>query len=933
METADQLSSVIGGAVGLLGLAVSLIALRSPTSAAAPSITDGGADGSWVRAAAAYASYRAPAIQAPVRGRDSELANLEGLAAGRDGALVVICGTGGLGKTTLAAQATWQAKSEGRAVFWVRWQDDAARIAHDLTRIAQALGLPETRLHDAQSGRKALVDVVWEHLASVKGWVIVIDNADAPRSLGSGSEPPGSYRGWVRPDGGGLLLVTSRDTARATWGPRARLVPLKALAAGASGTVLRDAAPAAGSPEEAAALGERLGGLPLALDTAGRYLANPTSRYRTFTGYQHALNTEFGDLLGAEHPHADDPEVARTVVRHTFDLSLAQLHDDGWTLARPALFLLALLAPSPVPRAFLTPALLTDATGRSATAAELDAVLAALHQYGLISTQTQPSAESGSEQLLTIGQVVMHPLVQEVIALTEPPGVDRATCYTALGAHLIQIVRDTVNAGRAGWSTARLLAPHLPPLLHRTSHANFIPTRDSLSDLADALQDAGATAERHLLRQCVLDAEAERLGPDHPDTLNSRGNLGLALGDLGRHQEAADLHQQALDECERVLGPDHPHTLTSRHNLGIALHLLGRRQEAADLYQRIVGDRERVLGPDHPDTLTSRNNFGIALNALGRYQQAVDLHQQTLDESERVLGPDHPNTLSSRNNLGLALHGLGRHQEAVDLHQRTLDERARVLGPDHPNTLTSRNNLGLALNALGRYQQAVDLHQQTLDESERVLGPHHPNTLSSRSNLGVAQHRLGRHEEAAENLAQNVADCERVLGPDHPSTLTSRNNLGLVLNGLGRHQDAADLHQQTLADHERVLGPDHPRTLNSRHNLGTALHALGRHQEAADLLERSLADSVRVLGPDHPDTHTSRGILGLVLYRLRRYQEAADIFQQTLADCERVLGADHPQTITSRSNLATARAALARAQRWRLPWRRSRRFPPAADRP
>ncbi|MGW6373726.1 tetratricopeptide repeat protein, partial [Streptomyces niveus] len=684
LETADQLSSVIGGTVGLLSLAVSLIALRSPAPAT-PSVTGGGAGGRWVRAAAAHPSYRAPAIQNPVRGRDSQLADLQGLAASRGGGLVVVCGTGGLGKTTLAAQAAQQAETQGRAVFWVRWQDDAARLAHDLTRIAQELGLPENRLRDAQSGRAALVDVVWEHLAVVRGWVIVIDNVDTPRNLGPGSEPTGSYRGWVRPDGAGLLLVTTRDTAHATWGSRARLVPLEPLSSDVSGAVLRDAAPAAGTAVEAAALGERLGGLPLALDTAGRYLASPTSRYRTFAAYGHALATEFGDLVGAEHPQAADPEVARTVVRHTFDLSLTQLHNDGYTLARPALFLLALLAAAPVPRAFLTPALLTNATGQRATGAELDAALAGLHQYGLINTPVPPPAGNGGGQALTVGQVVLHPLVRDVIALAAPPGTDHATCHTALGTHLTRAVQDTVSAGQADWPTARLLAPHLPPLLHRTPHADFANTRNLLTNLANTLHDAGATAEHHLLRQCVLDAQTHHQGPDHPHTLASRNNLASALNALGRHQEAAHLHQRNLTHRERVLGPDHPDTLTSRGNLGNALHGLGRHQEAADLHQRNLTDRERVLGPDHPHTLTSRGNLATALDELGRHQEAAHLNQQNLTHRERVQGPDHPHTLDSRNNLGNALHGLGRHQEAAHLHQRNLTDRERVLGPDHPH--------------------------------------------------------------------------------------------------------------------------------------------------------------------------------------------------------------------------------------------------------
>ncbi|MFD4116812.1 ATP-binding protein [Streptomyces niveus] len=190
LETADQLSSVIGGTVGLVGLVVSLVALRSPAPAT-PSVTGGGAGTDWVRAAATHPSYRAPTVQGPVRGRDRELADLQGLAADREGGLVVVCGTGGLGKTTLAAHAAQQAETQGRAVFWVRWQDDAARLAHDLTRIAQALGLPETRLHDAQSGRAALVDVVWEQLAAVRGWVIVIDNVDTPPQPRSWQRAPG----------------------------------------------------------------------------------------------------------------------------------------------------------------------------------------------------------------------------------------------------------------------------------------------------------------------------------------------------------------------------------------------------------------------------------------------------------------------------------------------------------------------------------------------------------------------------------------------------------------------------------------------------------------------------------------------------------------------------------------------------------------------
>ncbi|MET7416262.1 hypothetical protein [Streptomyces rubiginosohelvolus] len=329
------------------------------------------------RIAAGGHSMNPPTVPAPVRGREAELERIGSLVRGPGGGMAVVCGAGGLGKTTLAAEAAAQARDQGQVVVWVRWRDDPDQLGQDLAQAAHILGLPEARLEEARTGRVSLVDAVWEHLATVTGWLIVVDNVDTPSRVGPGSGLPAAYRGWLRPHGSGVLLVTSRDTTRQTWGPDADMLHLQPLADDAGAAVLLDAAPHAGTEAEAEALAARLGGLPLALNAAGTYLSVPTSRHRTFTAYQHALEAEFADLLGAEHPAAaTDPAVARRVVRHTWDLSLDQLHSDGYSLARPVLQLLALLEPAPVPRTLMTPELVTDATGLPATAATVDAAVA-----------------------------------------------------------------------------------------------------------------------------------------------------------------------------------------------------------------------------------------------------------------------------------------------------------------------------------------------------------------------------------------------------------------------------------------------------------------------------------------------------------------------------------------------------------------------------
>ncbi|WP_307818335.1 tetratricopeptide repeat protein, partial [Streptomyces sp. MBT60] len=633
------------------------------------------------RIAAGGHSMNPPTVPARVRGREAELERIGALVRGPGGGMAVVCGAGGLGKTTLAAEAAAQARDQDRAVVWIRWRDDPERLGQDLAQAAHILGLPEARLEEARTGRVSLVDAVWEHLATVTGWLIVVDNVDTPSRVGPGSGLPAAYRGWLRPHGSGVLLVTSRDTTRQTWGPDADMLHLQPLADDAGAAVLLDAAPHAGTAAEAEALAVRLGGLPLGLNAAGTYLSVPTSRHRTFTAYQHALEAEFTDLLGAEHPTAaTDPAAARRVVHHTWDLSLDQLHGDGYTLARPVLQLLALFEPAPVPRTLVTPELVTDATGLPATAATVDAALAGLHQYGLLHTPETDGPEADSP---AVGQLQLHPLVREVTAHTlnrpEPAG----TWLAAIDEHLARAVEVVAGMpGRTGWPTARLLAPHLPAHLDRNTPHNFTTARNTLDTLADVLDAAGAASGELLLRRHVLDNESTVLGLDHPDTLSSRNNLASTLNSLGEHREAADLHQQVLTDRQRILGPDHPHTLTSRNNLATALNSLGEHQQAADLHQQVLTDRQRILGPDHPHTLSSRNNLAGTLSDLGEHQQAADLHRQILTDRERVLGPDHPDTLTSRNNHALALSDLGEHRQAADLHQRVVADSERILGPD-----------------------------------------------------------------------------------------------------------------------------------------------------------------------------------------------------------------------------------------------------------
>ena len=207
---------------------------------------------------------------------------------------------------------------------------------------------------------------------------------------------------------------------------------------------------------------------------------------------------------------------------------------------------------------------------------------------------------------------------------------------------------------------------------------------------------------------------ARLLGPDHPDTLNSRNSLAAAYLAAGRVAEAIPLFEQILAVRQRTLGPDDSETLISQNNLASAYQDAGRTAEAIRLYELNLEVRERLLGPDHPSTLNSRGNLAAAYRDGGRVGEAIPLLEQTLADRERVLGPDHPDTQATRRKLATAYQDAGRAAEAVPLLERTSADRKPILRSDHPGTQTTRKNLAKADRAADRVADAIPPPEQTL---------------------------------------------------------------------------------------------------------------------------------------------------------------------------------------------------------------------------
>jgi hypothetical protein len=626
----------------------------------------------------------------------------------------VLSGTGGVGKTQLAAQhATRQwPDPDLRVALWVSARSREAVVS------AYAQAAVEVLHADPADPEHAAQRLLAWLAATESRWLIVLDDLQRPEDL---------HRLWPPATHQGHTVVTTRRRDPSLARADRVLLDVAVFTPAEAHTYLR--AKLADHPHLVDGLegtAADLGYLPLALAQAVAYLVNrdlTCQRYRQRLANQHRTLHHVLPELG-ELPDDHDQTVAAT-----FALSVAladTLAPVG--LARPVMMLACLLDPTGIPQELFTTRAVLDhlaaAVGGGVDAEEVGDAVQLLYRLSLVTVDPQVPQRA----------VRVHALVQratrEAAADHDPDQI--TTAARAAADALLElwpvIERDGVLAQALRTNSETLRGVAGPGLWQPDAHRVLLRAGQSLGE-------AGLVGTARDYFQDLYTDAANTLGADHPNTLAARGALASWRGEAGDPAGAADALEQLLTDHVRVLGPDDPNTLAARNNLAHWRGQAGDPAGAADAFEQLLTDRLRVLGPDHPDTLTARNNLASWRGQAGDPAGAADAFEQLLTDRLRVLGPDHPDTLAARNNLAYWRGQAGDPAGAADAFEQLLTDRLRVLGPDHPQTLTARNNLAHCRGEAGDPAGAADAFEQLLSDHVRVLGSGHPDTLITRDNL------------------------------------------------------------------------------------------------------------------------------------------------------------------------------------------------------
>jgi tetratricopeptide (TPR) repeat protein len=605
------------------------------------------------------APFRLP-VQKPPRpekflGREKELDDL--LKDLQPGHSVTICGPGGIGKTALAAEAIWRLAPDNNPP--ARFPDGI--IFHDFYRQPQAaLALEAIARAYGEDLRPSLSAAARRALAGRQA-MLVLDGTEAADDLDAVLDIAGSC---------GVLITSHKHSdAPAEWSDLPPLPLVQAI------KLLQDWGKGWAADETTSyRVCELLGGLPLAVFLAGRYLAQHNQLAAEYLAWLEETPLEALDM--GDLRHQSIPRLMERTLERVSKLGRAALGVTGVLALEPFESKLIQVALSLKPR-------------------EANRSLGELINYGLLKRSTDYYQ-------------VTHALIRTYARerfIIERRALSRLTGY------YITFAKKQCSLGLSGY---RGLDDHRAHILALQSacfdDSDWSSVRSLTLAMKDYLNLQGHWTERlKILEAGLFAARAGRSRHNEAEFLNS---IGITHADLG----SVHLAQTYLEDSLHIFRElnDHQGEGRALGNLGLLYYYLGDTNRAISYYKAdLVIARNIRDARGESDVL---NNIGMAYAKLGDHQQAIENYEQAL-----VIDKKMGNKRGEANilgNLGTLYYYQGDIRQAIEYSNRSL-EIFRLIG-DLVGEGNCLNSLGNAYNRMGEHRRAIEFHSLHLAISCKI---------------------------------------------------------------------------------------------------------------------------------------------------------------------------------------------------------------------
>lgn len=432
-------------------------------------------------------------------------------------------------------------------------------------------------------------------------------------------------------------------------------------------------------------------------------------------------------------------------------------------------------------------------------------------------------------------------------------------------------------------------------------------------------------AELELVEE-IVELSRNKLGSEHPKTLQALRDHAGMLSRLGRHEEALPLQKEVLDISKRRFGPEDPESINALNDYADTLLVLGRGHEAKTQKQNVLSLARKREGPgsDHAATITALDNLVSVCKKLGSESEArffdnilIDMRlrkltreceaeipkKHMLEFTKKYRGLDHPDTIEALDSYASTLSKFGQHADAAPLRKELLRIKREAHGDKHKDALDALRDYADSLSEMLR-EEAIPLRKEDFELNRQLYGANHSLTHKAMCRYGATLRKLGRPSQAEPLQKEVYENRYQFRGPDHPDTLRALHNYADTLFENDRWRKAEPLKKLWLDLTRNQFGPEHPSTLSALDSYASMLFKIGNETEAEPLKKKVLDVSRRINGPDHPETLQALDSYSEILLGLGRKEEAKSTKKEVFDAISEKSGPEHPKTVKAMAEYA-----------------------------
>lgn len=706
--------------------------------------------------------------------------------------IVVVSGTGGMGKSTLVQNYGINKKKEGCQVRWIKGtqiEGEFSKLASDLK--IQIAGLPFGKVRDLVYGSLERM---------TKNQVILIfDNVeDAKKIKKYLKNLPSNLK----------IIITSRNPKLLK-----NITPINVEGFNKQEAIdyLRKAL--GKNEEEVQKIIDVVGESPFRLSTAVSYLQK-----HSLTTQEHYIQ----NYKTIKEGYDQDEEIYPGVEMLFGNLKTQSV--ESWELLK----YLAYLAPEGVGVHSIQELM-------KKKLAQLQELVNELENISLINVVTE-----GNEPVLKVS----HRIIQEEIK--KALKVEDATQVSKIIEKLVDKLNEllpTFDENSVNTDGAYALVHHGETLIKEGQVENIDCKANAnlLSKLGDyyfyiIFDYTQAIFYRQKLQDNQKKFDGENL-INLAKTSNDIGHTYLKLGGKKNLDEALKHLNESLRIRKTLFSNDHIDIAISLNNIGLCYQKLGGKSNldiALTSYEESLRIRRNLFVGNNTKTATVLNNIGITYCELGgkdNLAKALNYFEEGLAMRRALFPGNHPDVALSLNTLGNFYYQLGSPedlQKAFSYMEKALKMRQEIYDGKHPSIVTSLNNLGtyhLKLNDKESLEKGLNYFEESLKMTQELFSGNHfdEEVAIILNNLGKTHQELYEKVKDINNIYKALDYEERSLimfqklfESDHPNIGHLLHNIGKTYETFGDKNKAVEYMKQAYSISLKQSGDQHPKTKEIR---------------------------------------------------------------------------------------------------------------------